>query len=99
MSKIKKEELAHYDRMIAWAKEQKPRDKVSGYKMWDKIGEMWSNDDSSYCKRYGLFCGSCPLSLDLRCCNRLYSDMHNSKTWGTWVKRAEKVREYIRENG
>ena len=98
-TKIKKEALAHYDRMIKWAEKQNPRGRVNGYKIRGEIGEVWASYDCSYCNKYGLSCSRCPLNLDTWCCNGLYGDMCKSKTWGTWIKRAEKVREYIEENG
>lgn len=54
-------------------------------------------------------CGVCPLDIAVRsrngfgpsslCCGRLWRRMDRSKTWKTWVKRAEKVMEFIETHG
>jgi len=107
--KTKTKALKHYDRMIKWAEKQKPRERLSfnfkGYhRMQKELGEHWGGVYCPYCtnlKETGN--RLCPLTKNncfgFNCCEGLWGKMRGSKTWGTWVKRAKLVREYIRENG
>jgi len=95
---LQKEALAHYDRMIAWAEKQPKRGKPSHVKMASYIGEWAGPAKCSYCVEYGYDCLQCPLGPTV-CCGKLYGKMIDAKTWGTWVKRAKLVRQYIEEHG
>jgi len=103
MKKIKKDALAHYDRMIAWAEKQPPRKSCLGNDMSEQIGENHGPGYCSYCGKNYTDCQKCelwkPHKKLFECCNGLWQKMHDSKTWGTWVKRARRVRQYIEENG
>ena len=104
MTEIKQEALAHYDRMIEWAKKQDPRDFVDFVKMLFELGEAWGGEYCSYCFKYFQFAHhDCPLNTPTvkchHCCNGLWSEMQNSLYWGDWVINAEAVREYINERG
>jgi hypothetical protein len=99
--------IKHYEKMIAWAKKQRPRKRVDIFFMGNSISQIWISTYCSYCLVY-LGCvlqktgKKCPLyeanAWDV-CCNELWRKMDKAKTWGTWVKRAEKVLEYIKEHG
>jgi hypothetical protein len=106
MDSVKQKAIKHYQRMIAWAEKQPPREKASFMVMDDSISESYGSINCAYCIKYKCCCQlGCPLyrrpkNLYLSvCCNGLWSKMFRSKTWGTWVKRAKKVLEYIEVNG
>lgn len=100
--------IRHYNRMIKWAKTQNPKSKVSKKKMEKEIGESWSGRDCAYCTEYiAMWCGGCPLrpcgyATDYPgevCCSGLYYKMLTTSIWSSWIKAAEKVRDFIKENG
>lgn len=96
--------IRHYNRMINWARTQPENDEPDPDFMFDVIGENWYSCSCSYCKKHSGKCSECKLSLPgalvaFSCCSFLWSKMSSSKTWGEWIKNAELVREYIRENG
>lgn len=101
-SKVKKDAIAHYTRMIKWAEKQPKRERPYTKTMEREIGENWWGHYCSYCQSPEYEClelEDCPLGTDEKCCKGLWYKMRISKTWGTWVKRAKEVREYIRKNG
>jgi hypothetical protein len=109
MKRIQKKALAHYDRMIKWAEKQ-PLGGHADNSMHYELGESEYGEDCSYCKKYYQI-GGCLLNSNDRekpcsipwytnhCCNGLWDKMESAKTWGTWIKYAKQVRDYIRENG
>ena len=102
MDTTKQKALDHYDRMIAWAEKQKPNEYADFEKMKYYIDEVPGVNDCDYCKKYIYkWCRNCELygENNSGCCNGLHGKMCNSKTWKTWIKRAKKVREYIKDNG
>ena len=117
MPQYKKDAIAHYKRMIKWAKTQPQRGEWPEYDvMSDNIHEDWYALHCSYCAKFMSHeddvynpCYLCPLSLFKEksfpidegkiCCNGLWAKINEAKTWSTWIKRAEKVLEYIKENG
>jgi hypothetical protein len=101
MPVVQRKAIDHYDRMIAWAKTQKPRTYPNINLMLSEIKEDWTYTSCSYCLKYPTpGCNECPLSReDASCCYGLWYEMISAKTWKTWIKRAEFVREYIRMNG
>jgi len=103
---LKQKALAHYDRMIEWADKQPKRNRCSDVYMYDKILEYWGGECCPYCQKISeqdLNCSYCRLHADnddyKSCCNGTWDHMDRANTWGTWVKRARKVREYIEKNG
>jgi hypothetical protein len=108
---LKQKALAHYDRMIEWADKQPKRGLVSELYIEDAIGEDWSADHCPYCLSRKSMCFGCNLNpiqvaiiTDVTpsaylCCSGLWYRMLESSTWGTWVKRARAVREYIEKHG
>lgn len=100
MKRIQKQAIAHYDRMIEWAKKQPQRKIPDDCDMLCEIGENWFSNGCTYCLKYfDGSCDTCALQAKRGCCNGLWESMNRSETWGTWVKRAEKVRQYIIDNG
>jgi hypothetical protein len=74
-SKLKKETLAHYDRMITWAKKQNELDQPNDKLMLSLLNETWKGFFCKYCIYYSgffdeqntSFCknntyGNCPLN-------------------------------------
>ena len=85
--------IKHWKRMIRWAKKQKPRDRALWQTMNDSIEETWQGDDCPLCKAY--ICEKCPLEKMYGECSgfnkkNLWETVNHSRTWGTWVKNAEK---------
>ena len=67
--KIKKEAIAHYERMIEYAKGQEPKDIADGFEMFVSINGCWRGECCPYCEEFfdGLDdgeyeCLKCPLS-------------------------------------
>jgi hypothetical protein len=106
IAKIQREAIAHYERMIAWAKTQIGSDISSRVKMGEELNEVWNSEDCPYCKTFAFLrikgkkdshaCGWCPLYT---CCETEWQMLIQTKTWKEWIEQAEKVLEYIKENG
>ena len=95
---IKAKSLKHYDKMIAWAEQQKPREYPCLIIMDGAIKEGWYSKDCPHCNNYR--CYDCPLDkMGITCCNGLWRKMENAQTWKTWIKYAKQVRQYIEEKG
>ena len=103
MTEIKQEALAHYDRMIEWAKKQNQSIECRPGIMLEAISEQWYGPFCSYCQKYFGICSECELTREnvilFDCCNGLWRKMTKSLTWGEWVINAEAVRKYINERG
>ena len=74
MSDVKKDAIAHYDRMIEWAEKQIPSEKPDLFTMEIAINEDWYSDHCAYCKTYYdecyNYCDGCPLTGYTKgCCN------------------------------
>jgi len=101
---LKQKALAHYDRMIEWAEKQ-PKTRCQDIEdMEDAIGENYASGYCAYCQENLNTCSTCRLYNKSKkhgkhCCGSLWPSMSESKTWGIWVKRARKVREYIEKHG
>ena len=102
---IKRKTIAHYNKMIKWAKKQNPDESKSKELMYVKIKQNWTGLSCFYCSVYydsfGDCFGTCPLSAseDDSCCNNLWEIMDKSRTWGEWIENAEKVLDYINIHG
>lgn len=95
---IKRDALAHYDRMIVWAEKRRKNAPCASEMMDAAIGEYWGAEACVYCRNYE--CPKCPLGESpTECCKSLWKDMNEARTWKTWVKRAKLVRQYIEDNG
>jgi hypothetical protein len=97
-----KESIAHWKRMIKWAKTQPVRSKKYIAEMSRYINESPSIWDCSLCTKYisrtcstYICSNSCPLIKNYRLScfhdDSLYHKVADTKTWGAWVKRAEKM--------
>jgi hypothetical protein len=115
MKKIQQQAISHYNRMIKWVKTQDPKQYPDECFMEQEIGEDWFGDGCPYCKinmaeeydEKHAECEKCPLSKNGaeqgigtgNCCNGLWKKMARSKTWKTWLKYAELIKQYIIEKG
>jgi hypothetical protein len=68
--------IAHYDRMIAWAKKQHCSGLPDRDRMYNEINEHWYSDSCAYCNHYERDCYKCSLlTIDKEgeedCCNGL----------------------------
>jgi hypothetical protein len=108
LKSIQKKTLAHYDRMIEWAKIQHPSGLVKIRHMKNDLGESWGGDYCEYCNKFYIYiemdasetCSFCPLANSQKyCCNELWQKMSLSHTWKTWINYATQVRDYIERNG
>ena len=104
MNTTKQKALDHYDRMIAWAEKQPKNDfRPLMHIMKNSLGEDYGGLDCPYCRENynaGCKCKLYTIKTDRHhCCAGLWQKMCNAKTWKTWIKRAKKVREYIKDNG
>ena len=98
--------LAHYHRMLEWAKLQNPNDCISMPKMQRAIHEVWGVTNCCYCSIYRRWtynntqsCTTCPLRSDKGCCDGYWRGMSRAYTWAEWVAGAEDVYKYIEEMG
>jgi len=97
MTKVEKkavaESIAHWKRMISWARRQDQPGKPDAYVMYAAINEDWFGDFCPLCGRtYDAGCDSCPLSLSGNNCNNNGSSWNvvdNSETWEEWIANAE----------
>jgi len=94
---VKRKAIAHYNRMIKYAKTRPATKRINRNSMYKAIGECWYDMDCSYCKAYK-FCNICPLYIG-GCCGGLWCEMANAKNWREWIDRAIKVRQFIKNNG
>jgi hypothetical protein len=92
-----KKSIEHWERMVTWAKTQPKRARVDYETMYECISEDWFSTCCPLCQLCESNCRDCPLFLDGQGCGGCYGDsdyrpwnsVNESKTWGTWVKRAE----------
>jgi hypothetical protein len=98
---IKEESIKRYEEKIAWAMTQNMKDRPDMEKMYSAIGHEWSSSNCPYCMEYGNNCPDmCELRMDVDyCCDGLWLIMNGSKTWREWIENAERVLQYIKDNG
>lgn len=101
MDDIKKQAIAHYDRMIEWAKKQNPDKEQFASDMREELNETYDARSCSYCIANKFDCELCKLSgINIGiCCNGLFFKMCLALTWGEWIERAKEVKKYIEING
>lgn len=102
MTELQEKAIAHYDRMIAWAKTRPEKGIKAFMQMRLTIGEEWGGGYCPYCNTYHISlgnCGACPLGDDDNCCGGLWWKLNAAETWGEWIVAAEAVKQYIIENG
>jgi len=113
--RVKKHAIAHYERMIEWAKKQNksenPEENPCYEKMEKELGEDWYAEYCPYCQEYknlvNYYCCDCPLQeenpikpgTESNCCDGLWLDMSRAESWGEWIEKAKKVLQYIKEKG
>ena len=96
--------LAHYKRMIKWARTQPETDSVNALLMHKAIKETWGAIYCPYCVSYaGVACNLCPLyklsSSGSHCCGGWWNKMDRAPTWKSWIKYAVKVYSFIDKYG
>ena len=84
---LKQKALAHYDRMIEWAKKQPKKNKCDRVNMYYHISETWSGSHCPYRQKMSekdLNCSYCRLHADNDdencCCDGTWMDMANAET-------------------
>jgi hypothetical protein len=97
--------LKHYDEMIEWAKEQKPRGRVDEWKMQKGINQHWFSEFCPLCKKFfrggDIKCGECPLSQRYGYCGQpdignTWLAMIEARTWKTWIRHATLMRRQVK---
>lgn len=89
--------IAHWKRMIKWARKQPVNRKPDIINMFKAIGEIWHDDDCALCQKYYhefKGCDDCPLNKAFGECsssknNNLWFTVIKSKSWGIWIVNAE----------
>jgi len=101
--KISEKTLKHYDEMIEWAKEQRPRKQVDEWKMLTGIGQNWFSEFCPLCLKFFKSninrCGECPLYLRYGRCgvsfDNLWEAMNEARTWDSWIRHATLMRRQV----
>ena len=101
--KLVKATLKHWDKMIKWASEQKPRKWTNEIDMGNAIAEGWHGSHCPLCEGYetkNSTCVGCPLDSSFGKCgtnygSNLWIEVAPSRTWGTFVKNAKLFRKQI----
>ena len=82
--------IAHWERMIEWAKKQKKEAGFNVFYMSENGGENIGASGCSLCSEYG--CHACPLYIAYGYCSpnesNNYFKTRESKTYGIFVKNA-----------
>ena len=92
--------IAHYKRMIDWAKTQDPGGKASLYYMKEATHERWTNTYCKLCIDYDTHCAYCPMSAIDQCCmeqDSIWKAMGRSYYWGEWLIHAEELLELFKD--
>lgn len=94
------ESIAHWERMLKWARQQKPLYKADSLEMKESLGESWDGSDCPLCKNYR-FCKGCPLfEQQGDVCdgfnNTAWSKIHKSRNWSEWVINAVRMIETLK---
>lgn len=96
LQKAKDEAIAHWDRMIVWAKKQNPNETAYSFKMWREIDENWSGEYCALCKLFPGACSKCPMPVKCSSDNSVWAEVYSASTWGEWVTAADKMPETLR---
>lgn len=92
--KLLDESIAHWDRMIRWARTQPQDGKVYDEYMFDEIKERWNADYCSLCLEYYDSCEGCPLREAGNYCEddcSAWRAVCCSAKWDKWVEKAEEM--------
>lgn len=93
---LKKKTIAHYNRMIKWAKKQISDNAIRCNVMFSEIQENWLSLSCPFCKVFD--CELCPITINTKegqCLNTPWHDMNNSETHEEWIKNAERMKQFI----
>lgn len=85
---LKEQTISHYNRMIAWALKQNPKESASSHIMKSVIGEDWSSTYCPLCKSVqGRGCGNCPIASEgyYNCRNTPWENLSYARTWEQWI--------------
>ena len=96
--KLKEKTLAHYHRMIEWAKKQDPQDYVDPRLMHKSIGESFYGADCPLCNKHS-YCVGCIVSNHTSqhgCRFTPWEDMSTSINWEKWIDSALKEIEFLK---
>jgi hypothetical protein len=99
--------IAHWERMIAWAKmEPEEEPPAEGY-MRARLGENWYSYSCALCKMFGHpsqagICGSvsCPLALMGQKCSddgSCWESVSEAATWREWISHARRMLGLLRD--
>lgn len=95
---LKERTLAHYDRMILWAKKQNPDENINHIKMLEDLKENWYCDYCPLCNEVST-CGQCPVYKSnekfFDCFGTPWVKMSNSQTWKEWLVYANEERDFL----
>lgn len=97
--------IEHYNRMIAWVKTQPKDDEPYPYQMRDAIRETWFGYYCRLCDKYisegsDLCSPNCPLIKAKKGCNEpnsIWRKINSSFTWEDWLKKAERMRQDLKD--
>ena len=88
-SYTKRGSIAHYKRMIQWAKTRPKTEFADRNVMQMELGEWWGSTYCCHCTHYGYTgwvggesCQKCPLFDDGDCCDGLHAKLHGDVKWG-----------------
>lgn len=84
--------IAHWERMIEWAKRQPPEKAVKYTEMAYCINEEPNESHCALCKYSLEFCNRClVLKYDTSCCllGSIYREAVSPDTWGEWAESAK----------
>ncbi len=101
--KLLKESIAHWKRMIKWAKKRDPMESCYAQEMLRSIEEDWFSDFCPLCKKYSgfcdNFCSGCPLDIFFITCEGAKSkwmELRNrSEIWMEWIYYAKRVKRQL----
>lgn len=100
--------VEHWERMIEWAKTQRPYGDVRYSRMDDEIGEGWFSVDCSLCIMYYIpkekimnppavsTCGACPVTPDCFDKESLWVKVNSTRNWKEWIPAAEDMLNYLK---
>ncbi len=103
---LKQKVLAHYDRMIEWAKTQEPFSPAYSGFMHDDLKEDWYGGSCPLCslfyydevKNDGDFCKDCPVSKKTGkadCAGSPHYKMNRVANWEEWIAAALEERAFL----
>ncbi|KKL05768.1 hypothetical protein LCGC14_2602740 [marine sediment metagenome] len=95
--------IAHWERMIEWAKKQPSNNNASILEMEDSINESWRGAYCNYCIKYHSSqsenCTKCPIMLkyNKKCEDIGWAKAAFSKNWKQWIVNAGSFLEKLKQ--